>query len=433
MTSLLKSLIFFAVVALLTACGGGGNPSDVTQDAADVVSADIQDMDTVQPDGVARDVTDVVADVPTDDVVGDVPVDVPAVDLIDDVVCVPDCSGGACTDDGCGGDCCDEGSVCDQGWPVSGVLCLPTSGTTCWDVRICLENCDTEACSISCYNSGSEVGRSLFMAIAACVDAACEPYDQGCLETAWQEGGPCFDKTLACMYDGCVSDCSGGECTDDGCGGDCCEEGKACEESLNGPGLACLPPDGSTCGDVVACVNNCATESCAIGCYNAGSSLAREAYRMTQSCLDVSCPTSEPNCLDQAGSPGGACYVEVTMCLNQCNQDCSGGPCTDDGCGGDCCAPEGVCETPEGGGADVCVPVVDGTTCIEIIQCINDCIDNECAGACANAGSAAAQTAFYALYDCLDDNCAGQGEECVTAAIASGGACNDVMNECQVN
>ena len=138
-----------------------------------------------------------------------------------------------------------------------------------------------------------------------------------------------------------------------------------------------------------------------------------------------------------SGDAGGDVAIDVAgddvVADVACIPDCSGGACTDDGCGGDCCAPDGVCETPEGGGAPVCVPTVDGTTCMEVIECINGCIDTECAEACLNAGSATARTAFLALYDCLDENCADQGEECVNAAVGSGGVCHEDMSQCLAN
>ncbi len=116
-----------------------------------------------------------------------------------------------------------------------------------------------------------------------------------------------------------------------------------------------------------------------------------------------------------------------------CIPDCSDGPCTDDGCGGDCCDAPNVCDRNHAGDAMLCLPQ-DGTSCLQIDQCSVYCADEACMSECYNAGSADARDALWAIMDCVRAACPNMTEECALGSFEDGGACyaehSNCMNDC---
>ena len=154
--------------------------------------------------------------------------------------------------------------------------------------------------------------------------------------------------------------------------------------------MVCLPLDGSTCAEAGSCSSSCGNEVCVSACYDAGSADARAAIRAIMDCVTAACPEITEECAMDAYAEGGACSTELSNCQKGCAPDCGGGPCTDDGCGGDCCDAPNVCQEPESGVGLECVPVPE-MTCRQMWDCATDCDRPECAEACINAGSAEGQ------------------------------------------
>lgn len=228
----------------------------------------------------------------------------------------------------------------------------------------------------------------------------------------------------------CVPDCTGGPCTDDGCGGDCCDAPNVCDRNFDGSTTVCLPLEGTTCAQIGECSSPCTDAACNSACYNAGSADARDAIWAAGDCVMAVCPEITQGCVTGAYGEGGACHAEYSNCMNSCTPDCSGGPCTDDGCNGDCCAAPNVCQAPESGVGLECVAVVK-KTCQEIWTCATDCADQECAQECINSGSTDGQAQLTALLTCLNNACPGGAtEECVNAAVQSGAECFDEYTTC---
>jgi len=225
----------------------------------------------------------------------------------------------------------------------------------------------------------------------------------------------------------CVPDCSDGPCTDDGCGGECCDAPNVCDRNYAGDAVVCLPPDGTTCVEIGQCSVDCTDDDCTSECYNAGSAEARDALLAVMDCVTAVCPELTQECAVAAYGDGGACEDEYSNCMNACTPDCSDGPCTDDGCGGDCCDAPNVCQTPESGIGLECVVAAE-KTCQQIWACANECGDEACAQACINAGS---PEGLMAVVTCVNDACGGASQECVLTAIQSGGVCYDEYTACK--
>ena len=329
------SPLLAASVIILSACGGGGAPADVTDDADAAVPMDTIGNDTVTPDAVGRDVDDVATvDVAGDavdfdstlDVIGDALLDV-ADDAVPDVqgdtipgdvgmdaLCVPDCTGGPCTNDGCGGDCCDEPNVCDRNLDGTAMVCLPREGSTCAEIGQCSSACGNFACMSACYDAGSADARDALWAVMDCVIAACPQITEECATGAYAEGGACYTEHSNCL-NGCTPDCSGGPCTDDGCGGDCCDAPDACQAPESGVGLECLPAPEKTCRQIWACAIDCDGPECAEACINSGSAEGQAQLNTVLTCLDDVCagnPTEE--CVYAAVEPGAECADEFNTC-----------------------------------------------------------------------------------------------------------------------
>ncbi len=228
----------------------------------------------------------------------------------------------------------------------------------------------------------------------------------------------------------CVPDCTGGPCTDDGCGGDCCDEPNVCDKNYAGDAMVCLPTDGTTCLEMGNCSSGCADVTCVSDCYDDGSADARDALWAIMDCIAIACPQITEECAVAAYGEGGACYTEYSNCMNACVPDCSGGPCTDDGCGGDCCAAPNACQTPESGVGLECLAATE-KTCQQIWSCGAECGTPECVQDCINAASADGRAQFNALVTCLNGACPGGAtQECIDAAVQSGAECADEYTAC---
>ncbi|MCB9506630.1 MAG: hypothetical protein H6697_03055 [Myxococcales bacterium] len=106
----------------------------------------------------------------------------------------------------------------------------------------------------------------------------------------------------------------------------------------------------------------------------------------------------------ESDAGGGGTDTIPSLDIGGCTPSCGTATCGDDGCGGSCGAcslgqscVSGQCETA--GGA--------GTSCSDIIGCINDCAGNDdaCWTACINDGTPTAQRDIAAVLTCLDTNC----------------------------
>ena len=228
----------------------------------------------------------------------------------------------------------------------------------------------------------------------------------------------------------CTPDCSGGPCTDDGCGGDCCDDPNVCDRNFDGSAMVCLPPEGTTCAEMGQCSSGCTDDACMSACYNGASADARDAIWAAGDCLAVACPEINQECAAAAYGEGGACHTEYLNCMNSCTPDCSGGPCTDDGCGGDCCSAPNVCQAPESGVGLECVAPIE-KTCRQVLTCAAECPDEECAQNCIMTGSADARAQLTDLVSCVNDACPGGAtQQCFDAAVQSGAECYDEFTAC---
>ncbi len=272
--------------------------------------------------------------------------------------CEPQCGGRECGDDGCGGEC----GSCPAAAPE------------------CVEG----LCTIPCEPS--------------CGDRECG--DDGC-------GGSCGDCPEIAPYCvkgfcqmECDAACDGKECGDDGCGGKCgvCTGGKKCVNGICKGDSGFLAPcvgDGEC--DSGFCVYTDGGWVCTIGCVE-------------------ECPVGWVCTAVSAGGP------DLTyICLPECEGDCSGKECGDNGCGGSC----GLCPEGEGCFDNVCKPG----------PCVPQCEDAECgADGCGGVcGECPADEPVCKLGQCTQGSCVDDcaGKECGDDGCGgSCGACPPFYYEC---
>ena len=99
-----------------------------------------------------------------------------------------------------------------------------------------------------------------------------------------------------------------------GCAGDdlmCVEEN--CGTELD----TCTPQGGSTCFQIIQCLQGCANssdQSCALSCIESGTLDAQDLYLDIEDCLRDNCMPSDQTCIQMVAGPGGACNQLVSAC-----------------------------------------------------------------------------------------------------------------------
>jgi hypothetical protein len=163
-----------------------------------------------------------------------------------------------------------------------------------------------------------------------------------------------------------------------------------------GPG----PTTGAaTCGQIIQCLNTCndGDTACFNNCRAKGSPAAQSAFNALLSCAQQ---CQDDACLETR------CGAQLQACLN----------------------PSGPAPNPDPNPN----PPTGGSTCGQIIQCLNACNDGDtaCANNCRAKGSPAAQSAFNALLSCaqqcqddacLETRCGAQLQACLGSAPPPGG------------
>ena len=322
------------------------------------------------------------------------------------------CLGGACTD----GEpvlCEDDGNECIQDVcvPETGQCGLPVEdGLPCGDGNVCDGGavCKAGVCvqgePIACPDDGN-----------ACVDDVCNPLTGQC-GIFMEDGTGCEDGSLCTDNDVCqAGQCHAGTnatcddsnmCTDDICipetgcdfqpNGLECEDGSKCTVGDLCVGGECIGGEAPNCDDGKECTgDSCNTES---GCVNANVGNGTPCGQLAGwTCLDGECQCQQ-DCQgkvcgdDGCGGNCGEC-PEGKACQNgQCNcvPDCTGKECGDDGCGGEC----GPCV----GAQEVCI----GDQCVCQPACAGkQCGTDGCGGDCGSCDDA---------NDCTKDTCNAQGQ-----------------------
>ena len=181
----------------------------------------------------------------------------------------------------------------------------------------------------------------------------------------------------------CVADCEERECGGDGCGGSCgvCTDFHSCVDGQ------CEPPSCMTGFEPGSLGWPCETnDDCLIKtCLALPAGKACTCY-----CFD-DCPEGW-DCKNVSPWPD-----MLYACVPECQPDCDGKNCGDNGCGGTCgecgpdnlCAPDGLCEV---------------ATCSIITDCIEACPENNtaCMDECSSAAPVEIQEAFEAFLDCVE-------------------------------
>jgi len=373
--------------------GGGADDDDIFGDDDDNNNNDFQDDDDIQPDD---DDTKEICDPPCQE--GFV--------CYQEVCCEPQCEGKKCGDDGCGGNCGE---------------CSNPPETFCADAN-----------ALRKYNL-----------IGSCIDNECDyPYtDVNCPYGC--DAGECKN---------CVPDCEGKQCGEDGCGGNCgycnkppasictdeanlrkydaegvCKEG-GCEYSFSP--VAC--PYGCAEGACKQCEPVCEGKQC--GGDGCGGSCGECDHPPATICIDdttVRSYAAEGTCVsygvcDYAPKDTKCAHsCENGACAN-CDPDCEGRECGDDGCGETCgscpsnyaCNVSGKCECRYSTCEGVCCAT--GEVCYDGLCCSPDCKGKQCGpdgcgGSCGScpSGEKCSNNSCVCSYLQCGNSCCGANDVCV--------------------
>ena len=214
--------------------------------------------------------------------------------------------------------------------------------------------------------------------------------DNGAIDTYSPFDMPIVDQGSDDL--GCIPQCNGKDCGDDGCGGSCgsCPDGQACNASNK-----CEEPP-STCQGIT--FEGCCSGSKLVWC--------QDKQIVVVDCGIDACgwnPQAYYDCGFVGGDPSGNNPI---FCPN-CEPQCSGKDCGDDGCGGSC----GFCSTDEACKAGHCY-----LTCIP--DCFNQVCGNDgCGGSCGACPVEASHCLEGSCQDCL--NCPVH-TSCLTPGFESG-------------
>ncbi len=193
----------------------------------------------------------------------------------------------------------------------------------------------------------------------------------------------------------------------------------ACADGKESCGAECCTPGVSECCDNACCVGSCYGDG---RCCPASSIVCNGQCRDWDCCTDDDCPT------------GSHCHPESHVC--QCEPDCTGKTCGDDGCGESCgsCPEQQTCSD----GACACIT---GHLCADGV-CHRCCADSDCTGndVCNLESHICQCTADCTGKVCGDNGCGEscgtcpEGQACTTGgtcACASGALCSDgVCHDC---
>jgi hypothetical protein len=395
-------------------------------------------------------------------------------------ICVPgeklDCDdGNPCTKDSCTaqGQClheavaasCEDGNPCTVGDSCKAGQCAAGSALACDDQDVCTtDSCTPEIGCVHTLNSapcddGSICTTGDHCHLGECISSG---------EIPCNDNNPCTadscDPDNGCQYVPTAGDCDDGNpCTEnDACSGGQCLGGSApnCDDSNPCTDDVCNGPEGcSHTFNTLPCDDN---NACTIGdvckqgvCSNTGALPCDDSNPCTSdSCdPDAGCAYVATN----GNCPNGHC--ENGECKLDCEADCNGKQCGDDGCGGSCggceeipngvctqnhvcaalpcasdvtCLPHGlVCNTDKG----LCVQCRQNGECLflfgqnkpfcdpEFDLCSECLVDGDCPNAICNRGFLPAQCEQPGTFDvgepCSDDSHCLQGLLC------------DIDNTCQ--
>ncbi len=209
MTRCLMTMIAFAAVGALAACGGGGDGGQVTnQDLPDATPPDLQGQDLPGQDLQQPDPG---------------PPNIPAgngtcVDIFDcvdqkqcqDQACVQECLAvgstqaqnqfealGQCLVSKCGQF---QDQPAQQGYCVyaeckaENLPCTKTGDLGCMDMLECAEKCgEDDACVLDCFSQGTYDAQTSLFNILACIEKNCPTGDEDCIFSN------CMQQVLACQ------------------------------------------------------------------------------------------------------------------------------------------------------------------------------------------------------------------------------------------
>jgi hypothetical protein len=402
----------------------------------------------------------------------------------DSTTCAEDCYCGnaTCEEDESAADCPEDCAECGDGDchdPVETCESCPDDCGQCAECGDGLiegdEVCDsTDLAGESCESMGFISGT------LACA-GDCTFDTSGCVEAVCGNGECEETEDATSCPDDCGAGCGDGECdamageTCAGCAQDC-----ACGEAY--------------CEDFLTCLYSCTDLECANGCHELGCAEAQDVSAAVLQCVDQNCATecvdpSASGCraciIGNCGATLGACYQSVcpdscgdgicddtigednstcpedcplcgngvceegengTDCPDDCATECGDGYCGQtedcDSCPTDCgaCPPtcgNGTCDPVIGESCATCPAdcVCGDQTCSQILDCLNNCPQNDqaCIEACFETGCYEAQLQAQAVYSCMLTNCAaecGTDPEGMACLNCLGNNCSTEVQAC---
>ncbi len=395
------------------------------------------------------------------------------------------CSEGTCVDSRCLGVICATDQACAAGdcypmdckqrnCPGLGEICIEEecrttdcAGVDCPAGERCAKgHCYPEECETHVCYGLYEVCVDELCVEQTCVDVDCpsdsacaygQCYPVDCDELGCEDDEVCVSLTCveaACLDVVCETDatCIHGSCYTIHCPGERCDSGQVCVQNAcvdeNCVDLACLDTPEAVCeGDSL--VSYAESGHC-----EDGFCLYDEAGRIDCefTCVAGACTECQPDCEGKAcgeNGCGGTCppgcgAFETCMSgqCEPCQPNCEGKVCGGNGCGGTCPPGCGAFETCEAGQCEPCQPNCEGNVCGDdgcggscgscgaYEQCnagTCECSFTECIGTCCSSGQVCAADACCTPLDeeicnALDDDCDGEvDEEMVCGQCYNGG------------
>jgi hypothetical protein len=341
-----------------------------------------------------------------------------------------------------GGACADYATACiDDSEEEPIVPPTPEPTSSCGEVFSCAVDCDADdtTCVEACAAAGSDAAAASFGAIDGCVDE-CDGDLQCLLEDCAPAGAACFwpgsgeancidindclgtcegdsecadacfasgsdtAKTIWIQISWCVSNvCVGladddlAACQDDalGAGGECESYVTACyfDEEVSDP----EPAEGLSCGDVYGCQGECDADDTA--------------------CLQ--------DCIGAATAGAQTLYDSADACFTGCEQVDNPQACWSENCAGV--------------GAECFYEAAGTDTCLDAINCLDDCGNSvdfqSCATTCLLSSSTEAQEQVLTLDWCIGGACVGVTDvdalgACQAEAVDTGGVCEAYVSSC---
>jgi len=341
-------------------------------------------------------------------------------------MCIPDCSEAMCGDDKCGGSCgiCPANTACIEGNKCKSCACdteqcgMDECGQACPNTCAAGDSCVRG----TCVPTGCVARKASTCDGCSCESCVCD-IDPFCCSESGEWDAFCLTHLAACRLSDpactvdcpiCIPDCDGRVCGSDGCGGSCgtCDNDAACDDK----GLCCIPNcEGQQCGSD-GCGGSCGTCAAGYGCQegqcvapfpigcfgtDVPSALTCPATVDNTGCCDsrgrvvwcqddklycIDCPNFDMSCGWMASPYGsgydcGGAYDDPTGAHPrdcQCEPQCNGRACGEDGCGGVCgvCESGFACDSAKGQCVSVCIPSCMGM----------ECGDDGCGSTCGSCG-----------------------------------------------